>query len=173
MKLYLASSWKNATWLTGLAKTFTSRGHLVDCFCDGSNGRSVFRWTELGKTPDAMMEHDAKTVFEYPIVLRAFDEDKRWLDWAEAVILCLPCGRSAHLEAGYAKGQGKKLWIYGVLPKGEFDVMYGFADGIYRENELPDLLDALRKQSATKCQRKELFDASDDPEPLKKESIAQ
>jgi hypothetical protein len=60
---------------------------------------------------------------------RAFVEDKKWLDWADVCILILPSGKSSHLEAGYAKGQGKQLIIYQRhFPEGEFDVMYGFAD---------------------------------------------
>lgn len=30
------------------------------------------------------------------------------------------------------KGRGKKLFIVGEFEKGEFDVMYGFADGMFR-----------------------------------------
>ncbi|KKK63940.1 hypothetical protein LCGC14_2989230 [marine sediment metagenome] len=45
------------------------------------------------------------------------------------MLIGLTAGKSTHLEAGYAKGKGKKLIIYsGKFPKGEFDVMYGFAD---------------------------------------------
>jgi hypothetical protein len=67
--------------------------------------------------------------FNFPPVNRAFQEDKKWLEWSEATLLILPAGKSAHLEAGYAKGQGKHLVIYQKdFPSGEFDVMYGFAD---------------------------------------------
>ena len=60
---------------------------------------------------------------------KAFKEDKKWLDWCDVCILILPSGRSAHLEAGYAKGSGKTLIIFSNhFPYGEFDVMYGFAD---------------------------------------------
>lgn len=44
--------------------------------------------------------------------------------------MILPCGRSAHLEGGYAVGKGKALYILGHFPKGEFDVMYGFATAL-------------------------------------------
>ena len=48
----------------------------------------------------------------------------------------LPCGRSAHREEGYEKGQGKKLYMLGDCPQGEIDVMYGFADGLYRYDDI-------------------------------------
>ena len=41
--------------------------------------------------------------------------------------------------------QRKKLFMLGDFPKGEFDVMYGFADGLYRD--IVDLADALEDQS--------------------------
>ena len=82
--------------------------------------------------PD-IAKHDGISIMRTKEVQRAFAEDKKWIDWADAVIMLLPCGKSAHLEAGYAKGHGKKLYIIGEFPKGEFDVMYGFADRLYRE----------------------------------------
>ena len=60
-----------------------------------------------------------------------------------------PCGKSAHLEAGYAKGSGKLLYMWGSFPKGEFDVMYGFADGMFRLDEFESLREVLR--TMTKC----------------------
>jgi len=53
------------------------------------------------------------------------------LEWSDTVVMLLPCGKSAHLEAGYAKGLGKKLFIYDLekFSKGQIDVMYQFADG--------------------------------------------
>jgi hypothetical protein len=49
------------------------------------------------------------------------------------VVLILPSGKSSHLEAGYAKGCGKKLYIIGGFVKGEFETMYGFADGMFTD----------------------------------------
>ena len=80
------------------------------------------------------------------VVFKAFQEDRKMIDWADAVILILPSGRSSHLEAGYAVGRGKKLFILGGFERGEFETMYGFADGLYRfPLDLPDLLNALKQ----------------------------
>ena len=46
--------------------------------------------------------------------------------------MIMPCGRSSHLEGGYAVGKGKKLYIVGDFPRGEFDVMYGLANGLHK-----------------------------------------
>ncbi|MGB9903064.1 MAG: hypothetical protein ACPLQO_00160 [Desulfotomaculales bacterium] len=125
MKIYLASSWKNAEIVRAFALYLRKAGFEADDFTDPSNGRYVFHWSEVGETDKL----DAINFLQDERAQKAFQEDKKWLDWADAVVLILPAGKSAHLEAGYAKGQGKLLVIWQKsFPRGEFDVMYGFAD---------------------------------------------
>ena len=140
MKIYIASSWKNAEIVFSLAHHLRKDGHKVDAFCDSSNGRYVFHWKEISTDQN---KFNAKTFLQHKQSKKAFTEDKKWLDWCECLILVLPCGNSAHLEAGYVKGQGKRFYIWHPLgfPNGEFDVMYGFADGLV---EKLDGLDSLR-----------------------------
>lgn len=128
MNIYIASSWKNKRAAFNLADFLRFCGHRVDCFCDTSTGRYVFHWPELADVEEELANYDAISFLKDPRAQKAFKEDKYWIDWCECLVLLLPCGNSAHLEAGYAKGQGKKLIIYGDFPKGKFDVMYGFAD---------------------------------------------
>lgn len=125
VKVYLASSWKNEHRVREAAVYLREIGHEVDAFCDPSTGRFIFSFDKLPN----IEQMNAIAVLSTYEVQRAFAEDKKWIDWADAVIMMLPCGRSAHLEAGYAKGSGKKLIIFQEhFPVGEFDVMYGFAD---------------------------------------------
>ena len=125
MNINIATSWKNESEVKKLAALLRSSGFDVDDFTDDSRGRFVFHYSELGPID----QHDAISFLKYAKAQRAFQEDKKMIDWADAVILLLPAGKSSHLEAGYAKGSGKKLIIYQTeFPKGEFDVMYGFAD---------------------------------------------
>lgn len=131
MKIYIASSWKNEDFVSHLAFFLRERKHEVDAFVDSSKGRYVFHWSEMLDSPDkSKSELDAITFLQDERSQKAFKEDKKWLDWCECVVLVLPAGRSSHLEAGYIKGQRKKLIIFAPsgFPKGEFDVMYGFAD---------------------------------------------
>jgi len=127
MKIYIASSWRNAETAYSITVFLRHQGHEVDCFCDDSDGRYVFSWKEIIKDKNAI---DAISFLRDKRSQKAFQEDKKWLDWCECLILVLPAGNSSHLEAGYVKGQGKRFAIYapyGFIP-GEFDVMYGFAD---------------------------------------------
>jgi len=122
-KVYIASSWKNAENVRLIADLLRKNNVQVDDFTDDSRGRYVFSYLDLP-------EHDKINGIDFLTLdqaKRAFIEDKKMIDWADAVLLLLPCGRSAHLEAGYAVGMGKHLIILGEFPPGEFDVMYGFA----------------------------------------------
>ena len=49
--------------------------------------------------------------------------------WADACVLVLPCGRSAHTEAGWMAGHGKKVVVY--IPKMEEpELMYKLFDKV-------------------------------------------
>ncbi len=143
LKIYIATSWKNEDMARTIAEILRNRGYEVDCFCDPSSGRYVFHWSEMVENEEDLQNYDAVSFIYDPRVQRAFEEDKKWIDWADVVVMLHPCGNSAHLEAGYAKGRGKKLFMWGDFPKGKFDVMYGFADGIYRVAQTDDLLQVL------------------------------
>lgn len=65
----------------------------------------------------------------------AFDREN--LDASDAAVLILPAGKSGHLELGYMAGKGKKTYILIDKEPDRFDVMYGFATGVY---QLPGLL---------------------------------
>ena len=145
MKIYIATSWRMENTAVLLAKRLREEGFKVDCFCEDRAGRCVFHWSELADKKEDIKNYDAKSFIDNPKVQRAFKEDKKWLDWADACVLLLPSGKSAHLEAGYAKGQGKKLYVLGGFIKGEFDVMYNFADGLFRWEEFVSFLEALKK----------------------------
>lgn len=143
MKIYIASSWKNQRAVLELADIFERHGFEVDAFRRAADKRFSFHWSEFVDDEAELQDYDAISFLNDPRVVRAFNEDKSWLDWADTVIMVMPCGRSSHLEAGYAKGQGKRLYIYGEFQKGEFDVMYGFADGLYRNSQLEELMQEL------------------------------
>lgn len=155
MKIYLASSWRNAEAVKVYMDFLRKQGFEVDCFCDQEGGRVGFDIADcLEDLGHSIYEVDAISALEHPAVSEnfkiAFAEDKKWLDWSECVIMMMPCGKSSHLEAGYAKGQGKLLFIYwmGELRKGEFDNMYQFADGMFRQDEFYDLIEVIKSYDA-------------------------
>lgn len=71
--------------------------------------------------------------------------DKSYLDLANAVVVVAPAGKSAFMEMGYSKGNGKPVFI--LLPKGSlkrYEVMTKFADGVYET--LPEILEVLKEK---------------------------
>ena len=50
------------------------------------------------------------------------------MQWADTFVLVLPCGRSAHLEAGWAIGAGKPTAILLNEERFEPELMYRMAD---------------------------------------------
>lgn len=145
VRIYLASSWKNAEIVRDLAKKLEGNGFEVDAFCRSTDQRYSFHWSEFVDDEIELLQYDAITFIDDSRVQRAFKEDKCWLDWANTVIMVMPCGRSSHLEAGYGVGQGKRLFIYGDFPKGEFDVMYGFAEGMFRSEDFINMVLAIQR----------------------------
>ena len=152
MKIYLASSWRNKDAVLVMAKKLQLEGHVVDAFCDEIR-RISFNWDELldimTREGNDLATLDAKEMMGHWRVRAAFEEDKKYLDWADAIIMLMPCGRSAHLEAGYAAGSGKLLYIVGGFEPGEFETMYGFATGMYYYKEIYELLAELKQQDRT------------------------
>lgn len=67
-----------------------------------------------------------------------FNFDKTWLDQADAFVLLLPAGRSAHTELGYMAGMGKPAYVFMAEEPERYDVMLLFATGI--TNSLEQLL---------------------------------
>ena len=147
LRVYIATSWKMQSDALAIASKLREVGFEVDCFCDPSSGRYVFHWTEFVEKEEDLQKYDAKDFIDDLRTDKAFREDKKWLDWADICLLVLPSGKSAHLEAGYAKGRSKKLYIYGDFKKGEFDVMYGFADKLFRWDEMDELINEFIEQA--------------------------
>lgn len=136
MKIYIASSWKNKIAVRELARKLLFNNFDVYDFTDNSKHFS-FNFNDI-ENKDT---YNAKTIFNIPETIKAFNSDKNGIDNADCIILLMPCGNSSCLEFGYAIGKGKKLGIiYAPLGfvKGEFDVMFKFAN--YMCENYEDLL---------------------------------
>lgn len=90
-----------------------------------------FAWSEVNPNwLDWTPEQFIKDLYAgHPAVTRGFKFDKDALDWCDTCVLVLPCGRSAHLEAGYAAGKGKLVLFYLHPERFEPELMYLLGDG--------------------------------------------
>jgi hypothetical protein len=145
-KIYVASSWRNPIQ-QDIVLALRKAGHEVYDFRNPAPGNSGFAWSEVNPdwlqwTPEQFIED---LYSGHPSVERGFAFDKKALDWCDTCVLVLPCGRSAHLEAGYAAGQGK-LTMFVLHPdKFEPELMYRLGRGCVTCVE--DLLDGLNRHT--------------------------
>ncbi len=75
-------------------------------------GGSGFSWQQLGaeKNPKPTVD-EYRRMLAHPIAAAGYLSDFRAMEWADTCVLVLPCGRSAHLEAGWFAGRGKRVII--------------------------------------------------------------
>jgi hypothetical protein len=150
--VYVASSWRNSVQQQVVAAL---RDAGIDCY-DFKNPESGtgFSWKEVkaGSTPGiAAKGSDWETAQDYlqmvahPRAIEGFDADFAAMVRADTFVMVLPCGKSAHLELGWAIGAGKRTAILLEDPI-EPELMYRAAD--YLAPSLPDLLRWLAALSA-------------------------
>lgn len=123
-RIYIASSWRNPIQ-PEIVLALRAAGHEVYDFRNPAPGNAGFSWSEvdpnwLDWTPGAF----AEKLNSHPVAARGFGFDKAGMDWCDTCVLVLPCGRSAHLEAGYLAGQGKDTYILLHPDKFEPELMY-------------------------------------------------
>jgi hypothetical protein len=109
MKIYLASSWRNA-FHQAVLEDLRQAGHEVYDFKNPKPGTAGFGWRQTIDRPIANV-HDLNEALAHPRACEGFGFDFDAMKWADACVLLLPCGNSAHLEAGWFAGQGKRVAV--------------------------------------------------------------
>ena len=110
-KIYLASSWRNEQQ-SGIVKILRDEGHKVYDFKNPPNGNSGFSWSELDINWQSWTAEEYRNkLLTHPRAAQGYMSDMRAMEWADTCVLLLPCGRSAHLEAGWFAGRGKRCII--------------------------------------------------------------
>lgn len=144
MKLYVASSWRNDLQ-PSIVSDLRAQGHEVYDFRHPPGGDHLgFSWSDVDPEWTSWTPEQYVAALGHPIAVAGFESDFGAMQWADAGVLILKCGRSAHLEAGWFVGAGKPLWI--LLDPDEFghdaghhvtELMYRMATGIFtRVDEL-------------------------------------
>ena len=126
MKIYVASSWRNERQ-PEVIRSLRRRGHEVYDFRNPSPADGGFRWDEIDPGWQNWSPEDYRTALTHPKAERGFRNDDDAMLRADAFVLLMPCGRSAHLEAGWAIGQGKPTCIL-FETQDEPELMYKLAD---------------------------------------------
>jgi hypothetical protein len=94
----------------GIVATLRAAG--VDCydFRNPRPGDHGFSWKSIDGGWESWTVPQWRSALEHEIALVGFANDFDAMNRADCCVLVLPCGRSAHLEAGYMAGQGKPVF---------------------------------------------------------------
>ena len=138
-KIYVASSWRN-TFYPDVVARLREAGHQVYDFRNPPHGGNGFHWTDIDQNAPNWSFNQYKEGLRHPLAQRQFSADLKALEWADTCVLVLPCGRSAHTEAGWMSGAGKKVIVY-IPEMQEPELMYKLFDDVV--GDLDALISAL------------------------------
>jgi hypothetical protein len=85
-----------------------------------------FSWSEIDPDWKLWSSEDFRRVLNQERVSNNFWSDMNALARCDTCVLVAPCGRSSHLELGWAAGAGRKTAI--LLSDGEPELMYKMAN---------------------------------------------
>ena len=138
-RIYVASSWRNQHQPEVVMALRTAGHEVYDFRHPADDGPQAgkpgllddgFRWSDVDESWQGWgAERFRHRVTTHALAKVGFEQDLSGLEWADTCVLVLPCGRSAHLEAGWASGSGRSLVIL-LLGALEPELMYLLADRI-------------------------------------------
>ena len=130
-KVYVASSWRNVHQ-PDIVKELRVLGYEVYDFRHPNDKRAIgFQWSRIDPEWEKWTMEEYRKALMTDYAQFGFNRDFDAMKAADICVLVLPCGRSAHLEAGWMRGAGKKviafIWHEERI---EPELMYGLLDGI-------------------------------------------
>lgn len=138
-KIYVASSWRNK-YYPEVVEALRAKGHEVYDFRNPPHGGNGFRWTDIDEKALEWSFDEYSEGLHHPKAERQFKADLEALEWADTCVLVLPSGRSAHTEAGWMAGAGRRVFVY-IPEMQEPELMYKLFDGV--AGGMEDLLEAI------------------------------
>lgn len=125
MKIYVASSWRNDRQ-PEVVKALREAGHEVYDF-KNPEPYTGFAWSEIDENWENWTTQEFVQALNHPRAEQAFESDFNAMKWADACVMVMPCGRSAHTEAGWMAGTGR-ITIALVEKDAEPELMYKIFD---------------------------------------------
>lgn len=111
MSIYVASSWRNGLQQLVVHTLRAAKFEVYDFKNPQPN--TGFHWSEVGLQRDneTCPVSEYLAALEHPRAVEGFKSDFDAMQAADTFVLVLPCGRSAHLELGWAVGAGKRTAV--------------------------------------------------------------
>lgn len=122
MNIYVAASWRTPQQPV-VVQALRAAGHKVYDF-----RKDGFSWSQIGLSDNPSLVEYLDRLQTHPRAREGFNRDMGALEACDACVLVLPCGRSAHLEFGYAIGQRKYTVVLFLEDPVVPDLMYLAAD---------------------------------------------
>ena len=127
--VYVASSWRNEKQPAVVAR-MRAEGFNVYDFRNPEPGNYGFRWSSIDPEWQSWTTEEYRDALQHRIAQHAFSCDLQAMEQSDACIIVLPCGRSAHLEAGWFTGKGRPVLFLVEGPAVEPELMYLLGTGI-------------------------------------------
>jgi hypothetical protein len=127
-KIYVASSWRNE-YYHGVVDSLRKAGYYVYDFRNPPSGDPGFKWGNVDPNYMDWRPEEYRDNLSHPMAERQFNNDIEAMEDCDTCVLVLPCGRSAHTEAGWFAGKGKKVIAY-IPQKEEPELMYKLFSGV-------------------------------------------
>lgn len=148
--IYVASSWRNERQ-PKVVDAIRAGGLEVYDFRNPSEGDKGFHWSEIDPGWKSWTPAEYRMHLSHPLAESGFKKDMDALRSCSACVLVMPCGRSSHLELGWAAGAGKKTVI--LLSDGEPELM----------NKMVDLICVNAWEAIQKLQEWERWGCTNEP----------
>ena len=139
-RIYVASSWRNEYYPKVVAK-LREAGHDVYDFRNPPSGDPGFKWNSVSEDYKDWSPFEYRKQLQHPKAIRQFTNDIEAMEACDTCVLVLPCGRSAHTEAGWFAGKGRTTIAY-IPEKQEPELMYKLFSAVCCS--MDELIDALK-----------------------------
>ena len=126
--IYVASSWRNRFY-PEVVERLREAGHEVYDFRNPPTGSGGFKWSYVDANYMEWTAEQYREQLGCELAERQFKNDIEAMEACDTCVLVLPCGRSAHTEAGWFAGHGKKVIVYMPVYE-EAELMYKLFDGV-------------------------------------------
>ena len=127
----MASSWRNM-FQPAVIVALKSAG--VECydFRNPAPGQGGFAWSEIDPAWEQWTPWQWRDALKHPLAVDWFKRDMDALRACTACLMVLPCGRSAHLELGWAVGARKATAVLAMEPT-EPDLMVAMCSELFTD----------------------------------------
>lgn len=126
--IYVASSWRNM-YYSEVVEQLREAGHNVYDFRNPPSGDPGFKWSSVNEDYLEWSPQTYRENLNHPKAVKQFGNDLEAMESCDTCVLVLPCGRSAHTEAGWFAGRGKLTIAY-IPERQESELMYKLFCGV-------------------------------------------